>query len=88
MNRPYSQKTSIAVVGIVGCIALWVIVIAFTNMNDEVNQLSRDVTELKTQVSHPANSAPAVSMPPVPTPPAIPVNLAEPKTPPPTGLYR
>ena len=88
MHEPYSQKTSLMVVGIVGCIALWVIVIAFTNMNNEINQLEKDVTQLKLQVPQHANTLPNDLMPAVPTPPATPSNLAEPKTPPPSEYFR
>ena len=53
IHKPYSQKTSLAVVAIVGCVALWVLVIAFTHMNEEINQLQKDVIDLKLITAQP-----------------------------------
>lgn len=88
LHQSYNQRTSLAVIGIIGCIALWIVVIAFTNMNNELNQLQKDVTELKMQVPHRVNTAPEIGMPAVPIPPAIvPSTLTEPDTFPPSTPF-
>ncbi|MEK7103667.1 MAG: hypothetical protein AAB870_04945 [Patescibacteria group bacterium] len=89
MYKPYSQKTSLMVVSLIGCIALWVIVIAFTDMNNEIDRLGKEVTELKMFVHPSDKTAPTEKIiptipttPPSVTPSPAPSNVPEPKTPP------
>lgn len=83
MYKPYSQRTSLAIVAVVGCVALWAVVIAFTNMNDEINQLERDVATLKMQTTTKPHIPPVQPAQPMKPTTTSPTNLPSlPGTPP------